>query len=136
MIYSSFRSIFDASLGKDSFLNVFDKVPVFEREARVKCSYSSGYIESVYIESVYIESEKAIRDGVSRFLSTSDNEVSVEVRDIIEILALRARTPRTDGCNIFSTACVRFEVTDHFLPYKETFDFFRKLHDNTSFVSL
>ena len=72
MIYSSFRSIFDASLGKDSFLNVFDKVPMFEREARVKYSYSSGYIQSVYIESVYIESEKAIRDGVSRFLSTSD----------------------------------------------------------------
>jgi hypothetical protein len=60
---------------------------VFEREARVKYSYSSGYIESVYIESVYIESvyiesvyiesayiesvyiesEKAIRDGVLKF---------------------------------------------------------------------
>ena len=45
---------------------------MFEREARVKYSYSSGYIESVYIESVYIESvyienEKAIRDGGSRF---------------------------------------------------------------------
>ena len=46
-------------------------VPVFEHEARVKYSYSSGYIESVYIESVYIESEKAIRDGVSRFLIKS-----------------------------------------------------------------
>ena len=43
----------------------------------------------------YIESEKAIRDSVSRFSSTSDNEVRVEMRDIIEILALRARTPRT-----------------------------------------
>ena len=69
---------------------------MFEREARGKYSYSSGYIESVYIES-----EKAIRDGVSRFLSTSDNEVRVEVRDIIEliseknILELHARTPRT-----------------------------------------
>ena len=56
----------------------------------------SVYIESVYIESVYIESEKAIRDSVSRFSSTSDNKVRVEMRDIIEILALRARTlPRT-----------------------------------------
>ncbi len=52
-------------------------------------------ILSGYIESGYIESEKATRDGVSCFSSTSDNEVSVEVRDTIEILALRARTPRT-----------------------------------------
>ena len=51
---------------------------------------------SAYIDSGYIESEKAKRDKVSCFSSTSDNEVPLEVRGIIEILALRARTPRTD----------------------------------------
>ena len=45
--------------------------------------------------SCYVESEGAIRDRASCCSSTSDNEVSVEVRDVIEILALRTRTPRT-----------------------------------------
>ena len=58
---------------------------MFEREARVKYPYSSCYVES----------EGAKRDRASCCSSTSDNEMCVEVRDMIEILALRARTLRT-----------------------------------------
>ena len=55
-------------------------VPVFEREARVQYSYSSCYIERELYEIKWVDFEH--------------NEVR-EVRDIIEILALRTRTPRT-----------------------------------------
>ena len=81
-------------------------------------SYSSGYIESEFqsirIPSGYIESEKATRDRVSCSSSTSDNEVALEVRDIIEILALRARTPRT-----LTNPALRFHVEIH-LEFPET----------------
>ena len=58
---------------------------MFEREARVQYSYSSGYFAN----------EGAIKDAV---MSTSSacNEVCIEVSDVIKILALRARTPRSN----------------------------------------
>ena len=44
---------------------------------------------------------------MSCFSSTSDDEVPLEVRDIVEILALRAQTLRTKACvDLSSSFCI------------------------------